>query len=205
MSFALGTAKAVEQQFYTQVIASAKSLGRKYRFDEEHAVHVAEIALQFFDQFEDELGLDQHARLLLHVAAILHDIGNFVRSSGHHKHSQYLVANSEIFGFSRDDIRIISNVVRYHRQSQPLPAHTAYISLHREQRIVVLKLASILRIAEALDRSHSQRIQSIRLERHDSQLTVHCEHEGDISVERYGMESKASMFEDVFGYEVNVV
>jgi exopolyphosphatase/guanosine-5'-triphosphate,3'-diphosphate pyrophosphatase len=79
------------------------------------------------------------------------------------------------------------------------------VSLRREQRITILKLASILRIAEALDRSHSQRIRSIRIERHDGELTIHCEQDGDISVERYGMEGKASMFEDVFGYEVNIV
>jgi exopolyphosphatase/guanosine-5'-triphosphate,3'-diphosphate pyrophosphatase len=202
VSFALGTAKDVEQQLYGQVITSAMSIGRKYHSDEKHALHVRNLALSFFDQFQAEHGLDGHSRLLMEVAAILHDIGNFVRASGHHKHGQYLVANSEIFGLSRDDIRIISNVIRYHRKSMPLASHSTFISLRQEQRIVVQKIAAMLRIADGLDRSHLQRVKSVRIEVKEGDLLVHCENHGDISVEKYGMPAKAQMFEDVFGYNV---
>ncbi len=205
ISFALGTSRAVEQQFYTQVIASALSLGRKYHFDEAHARHVAEHALSLFDQLAEEHGLDRHARLLLEVAALLHDIGNFVRSSGHHKHSQYLVANSEIFGFSREDIRIISNLVRYHRKVPPQSSHPGFSSLRREHRLMVLKLGAILRIADALDRSHSQRVRSVEAEVHEGDLLLHCEHSSDIQVESYGVDLKGDMFEQVYGYAVKIV
>ena len=202
MSLALGHDKSVDKDVYRQVVASAVSLGRKFHFDEAHAKHVATLALRLFDELQRDHGLDQHARLLLEVACLLHDIGNFIRVSGHHKHSQYIVANSEIFGFSRDDIRIVSNVVRYHRKNVPSMAHPAYASLHRDQRMAVLKMSAILRVADALDRGHVQRIHDFRIEVGEDDLVLHCEYSGDVSVERYGLTAKGRLFEDVFGYRV---
>lgn len=204
MSFALGNDWAVEPEFYSQVVASARNLGRRYHYDEAHAAHVAELSVQLFDQIAEDHGMDRHSRLMLEVAAILHDIGTYVRASGHHKHGYYLVTNSEIFGVSRDDLDVIANVVRYHRKAAPSQAHSSYISLRREQRITVLKLAAILRIADALDRSHQQRVTAVAVERSEEDLVLHCEHHGDLSVERYGVSIKADMFEDVFGYTVVV-
>jgi exopolyphosphatase/guanosine-5'-triphosphate,3'-diphosphate pyrophosphatase len=205
MRFALGTDQAVEEEFYTQVIASAMNLGKKYHFDESHAVHVSKLALQLFDQFQTDHGMDQHSRMLLEVSAILHDIGNYIRATGHHKHGQYIVANSEIFGLSNSDIRVVANVVRYHRRSMPNNAHTSFISLRREHRILVMKLAAILRVADAMDRGHNQRIRGFTLERRDAEIVLHCDHRGDISVERFGLELKGEMFEEVFGYRVMLV
>jgi exopolyphosphatase/guanosine-5'-triphosphate,3'-diphosphate pyrophosphatase len=202
MSFALGSDWAVERQFYGQVVASAKNLARRYHFDEPHSIHVAALALSFFDQLQDEHAMDQHSRMLLEVAAILHDVGTYIRASGHHKHGQYIVQNSEIFGISRDDLRIISNVVRYHRKALPSSAHTEYVALRREQRICVLKLAALLRLADALDRGHSQRVRRVRAEVTEGDVTLFCEYEGDISAERYGFDAKADMFEQVYGLNV---
>ncbi len=204
ISFALGTSKEVEKQLYSQVVASAVGLGRKYHFDEKHAMQVTRLSLMLFDQLTAEHGLDKHARRLLEISGILHDVGNFVRASGHHKHGQYIVVNSEIFGLSREDIRIIGNVIRYHRKAMPLVSHPAYTALRQEQRITVLKLASILRIADALDRSHLQRVRSVTVEMRESDLVLNCDFDGDITVERYGMPPKAQMFEEVFGYQVSV-
>ena len=205
VEFATGTDPAVERELYSQVVASAMSLGRKYHFDEQHAVHVSRLSLQLFDQLQSEHGMDEHSRMVLEVGAILHDIGNYIRSSGHHKHGQYIVANSEIFGLSRPDILVVSHLVRYHRKALPSAAHVSYAALRRENRVRVLKLAAILRVADALDRGHSQRIASVRVERQEENLLLHCEHRGDITISRNGMAHKANLFEDVFGYKVYVV
>ena len=192
----------IQEELNSQVLASAVSLGRKYSFDEKHARHVAALSLSLFDQLEAEHGIDRESRLLLEVAAILHDIGTFVRTSGHHKHGQYLVTNAEIFGLPRDDINIVSNVVRYHRKALPLPSHINYISLPRERRILVSKMAAILRVADALDKGHMQRIEAITVEKRGDDLMVHPSHDGDISIERYGLAQKANMMEEVFGMKV---
>jgi exopolyphosphatase / guanosine-5'-triphosphate,3'-diphosphate pyrophosphatase len=202
LNISLGPDPVIQQEFHTQAVASASSIARKYHYDEHHAQHVAFLALSLFDGLTDEHGLDNHVRLLLEAAAILHDIGTYVQTSGHHKHGQYLVANSEIFGLHGEDIDVVSNVVRYHRKSLPQPSHASYTSLPREKRIVVLKLAAILRVADALDRGHSQRIKRFTMEKSEDELVLRCEYQGDISIERYGLSAKADMFEEVFGMRV---
>ena len=202
MSFALGSEWSVERQFYGQVVTSAENLARRYHYDQEHSRHVADLSLSLFDQLQEEHALDQHSRMLLEVSAILHDIGTYVRASGHHKHGQYIIENSEIFGISRDDLRIISNVVRYHRKALPTSSHTSFVALPREQRMEVVKLASLLRIADALDRGHAQRVRSVNAEVVGGDVILHCDYSGDISIERYGFGSKADMFEEVFGLNV---
>jgi exopolyphosphatase/guanosine-5'-triphosphate,3'-diphosphate pyrophosphatase len=202
MSFALGSEWAVERQFYGQVVASAENLARRYHYDQEHSRKVADLALSLFDQLQPEHAMDNHARMLLEVAAILHDIGTYIRASGHHKHGQYIIQNSEIFGISRDDLEIIANVVRYHRKALPNSAHTSFVALHGEQRMQVVKLAAILRLADALDRGHAQRVRTVDAEIVDGDVILHCDYSGDISIERYGFGAKADMFEEVFGLNV---
>lgn len=202
INLASGVDPELQEEFYSQVIASAANLGRKYRYDEAHSRHVAVLALALFDALLQDHGMDRRARLLLEVAAILHDVGMYIRSSGHHKHSQYIVANSEIFGLHRDDLDILSNVVRYHRKTPPNSTHIAFIALQREERMLVLKLAALLRVADALDRGHSQRITEITVERRGDTVMLHVPGRHDLTLERLGLKEKADMFQDVFGYTV---
>ncbi|MEW5814078.1 MAG: Ppx/GppA phosphatase family protein [Spirochaetota bacterium] len=205
LSITMGPDPEIQENFYDQVIASALNLGRKYHFDEKHARHVSRLALKLFDSMREEHGFGNHSRLLLEIAGLLHDIGTFVHTSSHHKHGQYLVSNSDIFGMHRDDIKILSNVVRYHRKTMPLPSHRSYISLSMEERIRVMKLAAILRVADALDRGHTQRIKNFSLKKTENELILTCEYKGDISLERFGLTGKAGMYEDVFGLKVILV
>ncbi|MCG8479166.1 MAG: HD domain-containing protein [Spirochaetales bacterium] len=205
LNFAVGRGGPMRKEFDAQVVNSALGLGRKYHFDEAHGRHVAKLAVNLFDQFAEEHAMDSHARLLLEVAGIVHDIGNFIRAAGHHKHGQYIVENSEIFGLSRSDIRILANVVRYHRGGMPNSAHTSFVSLRREQRMVVLKIVALLRVADALDRGHVQRVRNFVLEKRDEDVVLLCEYSGDISTEQHGLRLKGQMFEDVFGYGVVAV
>jgi exopolyphosphatase/guanosine-5'-triphosphate,3'-diphosphate pyrophosphatase len=194
-----GVDAEIQSRFLTQVRASALSLGKKFHFDADHARHVAFLALTIFDQMLKDHNLDPHARVLLEVSAILHDIGTYIKPSGHHKHGQYLVENSELFGLSPSDVAIVGNVVRYHRKSTPMPSHPSYMALPRESRLVVLKLASILRVADALDRGHSQKISALVLEKGDEELKFKAVHTGDVAAERFSLADKADLFEEVFG------
>lgn len=192
----------LQEEFYSQVIASAVNLGKKYRFDENHSRHVTMLALNLFDSLHKMHGLDRRGRLLLEVAGLLHDVGMFIRSSGHHKHSQYIVANSEIFGLHQEDLDIISNVVRYHRKAPPNASHISFIALQREERILVLKLAALLRVADALDRGHDQRVKGFKVEQRDDAVVLILKENTDLTLERIGLEEKSDMFQDVFGYKV---
>ena len=139
------------------MIHSATAIAEKYHVDLDHARNVAEVAVRLFDLFQPDHGLAPRHRLLLRVAALLHEVGGFVSSRAHHKHSEYLIANSEIFGLNRNEIVLVSQIARYHRRSVPRPSHPAYMALSRESRVVVNKLAALLRVADALIRGHRRR------------------------------------------------
>jgi exopolyphosphatase/guanosine-5'-triphosphate,3'-diphosphate pyrophosphatase len=197
-----GNAAPLEQEFHEQITASALSLGRKYSFDEQHARHTANLALKLFDQLRDDHGLDDQCYLLLEVAALLHEVGNFISTGSHHKHGQYIIMNSEIFGLHRNEMRIVGNVVRYHRKSMPLSSHIQFVSLSQEDRIIVMKLAAMLRVADALDRGHRARVIDIEVEPTDEELVIKCQRRGDLTAERMALANKGKMFEEVFGMTV---
>jgi exopolyphosphatase/guanosine-5'-triphosphate,3'-diphosphate pyrophosphatase len=183
-----------------QVNNSARSLGRKYRYDEPHALGVAALSVKLFDLLKAEHGLGPRERMLLEASAILHDIGIYISPTSHHKHSFYLVNASELFGLRKSDRDIVSNVVRYHRRSLPKPTHTAYMSLPRPDRTVVSKLAAILRVADALDNPHQQKVQDFALEKAADSYTLWVGPEaGDVSLERQAVQGKGDMFAEVFG------
>ncbi|HRW23715.1 MAG TPA: HD domain-containing protein [Spirochaetia bacterium] len=200
-----GSGDDIQAELHKQIIASVVGLGRRYRFDEGHASHVVEHALFLFDRLGETHGMGRRERLLLEAAAYLHDVGNFIRTSGHQRHSEYIVLNSEIFGLQRDELTIVANLVRYHRKAGPSPSHANYMSLPREDRAVVLKLAAMLRIADALDRGHTQRLRLVDLEMKEDHLVLQSDSSGDLSLERLSLAEKDDMFEDVFGLKVVLI
>jgi exopolyphosphatase/guanosine-5'-triphosphate,3'-diphosphate pyrophosphatase len=202
IDLAVGVDGKLQEEFFSQIIASAVNLGRKYHYDELHSRHVACLCMTLFDALVREHGMSRRERMMLEAAALLHDIGMFIRGSGHQKHGQYIVANSEIFGLHRDELDIIANVIRYHRGEPPSDTDIDYLALQREERILVLKMASILRVADALDRGHTQRIKDISVERKTEVVVLHTGNCYDLSSERISLEEKAGLFQDVFGYKV---
>jgi exopolyphosphatase/guanosine-5'-triphosphate,3'-diphosphate pyrophosphatase len=200
-----GVEAELQEDFYSQIIASAVNLGRKYRFDETHNLHVASLCMALFDALIREHGMNARERMLLECAATIHDIGMFIKAAGHHRHGQYIIANSGIFGLHGEEMEIIGNVVRYHRGDAPAESDFDYIALQREDRILVLKMAALLRIADALDRGHTQRIKNITVERRGETVLVHTGGDLNLSSERMGLEEKGGLFQEVFGYQVILV
>ncbi len=194
--------KALQANFTSQVIASALNLCRKFRVDEAHAQYVRATALKFYDKLQDELGFEGRERLLLEVAALLHDVGTFIRSQNHELHSLYIISNSEIFGLSKDDMIIVSNVARYHKGVPPRPTDTKFYALPPQDRITVQKLAAILRIADALDRGHTQRIKDFKIELKDEAMHLAVNGVNNTTLERNALAEKADLFENIFGYKV---
>lgn len=187
-----------------QAFHGALALGRRFRFDEAHARHVARLALSLFDQLQDLHGLGESDRRILLGAAVLHDVGQFLSYRKHHKHSLYLIYNSEVPNFSPDEIPLLALVCRYHRRAEPKPGHYLYKKLKKEDRERVGKLAAILRVADALDREHLQRVQSVEARIEAGELLLEVEGRGDILLERWALKKKGRMFQSVFGAEVRL-
>ena len=202
VDLASGVDAALQEEFFLQIIASAVNLGRKFHFDENHSRHVAKLCMTLFDSLLKEHGMNRRQRMLLEIAALLHDIGKSIKVSKHHQHGSYIVSNSEIFGLHSDELNLVGNVINYHRGDPPLQSDIDYMTLQREERILVLKMASILRVADALDRGHSQQIKNITVERRMETMVLHVDKVHDLSLELMGLEEKGGMFQDVFGYKV---
>jgi exopolyphosphatase/guanosine-5'-triphosphate,3'-diphosphate pyrophosphatase len=187
-----------------QVIASAIQLGRRYHFDELHGRTVAHLAVELFDRTQKQHHMGEEARLLLEVAGWLHDLGMYVNISGHHKHSQYLVSASPIVGLSEMQRNLIANVARYHRKSPPTVRHEPYRLLQPRERLLVTKLAAILRLADGLDAEHAGKVQDIRVEFKRPRMHLRIRGEGDLLLEKWAVGRKSPLFEEVFGVKVTV-
>src|SRR5436305_14881013 len=109
----------------------------------------------------DRHGLGFEERMLLRLAALLHDIGDFVGYESHHKHSYYIVVHSELMGLPPSAKEIVANVARYHRKAFPDLSHPGFRKLDRRGRTTVRKLAALLRLADAFDREHLTKVREV--------------------------------------------
>jgi exopolyphosphatase/guanosine-5'-triphosphate,3'-diphosphate pyrophosphatase len=134
----------------------------------------------------------------LESASLLHDVGYYINYTRHHKHSYHLIVHSRLIGFSPREIAVIANVARYHRRAEPRKKHENFSALSPADKKLVVKLSAILRLADGLDRSHSQRIQEVRCEKHKKNLTLYLISDKDIEIEIWGAKQKAELFEEVF-------
>jgi len=185
-----------------QIIRATWELAGRYDVDEEHARNVAELCRQLFRQLRQEHELEDRYETLLYVAAALHETGSYINTSSMHKHSMYLIMNSTLFGLTADDLQLVAMVARYHRRSMPKTTHQPYASMDRFRRVIVSKLASILRIAIALDASRSQRIRQIECRRVRNRLIISAPSVDDLSIEQIAVRRSRLFFETIFGMEV---
>ena len=186
------------------VLVGAATVGRKYLFDEEHARHVADLSLELFDQTRSLHGLGAADRKILQAAALLHDIGQFVSFKGHHKHSHYLISNTELPNFSANEMRLVANVARYHRKAHPAPEHHLFAEISEADQERVLRLSAILRLADSLDREHVQRIQSVQVKIGDDDVTLYLDGTGGLLLGGRVHKKKSELFTEVFGKNVKL-
>jgi exopolyphosphatase/guanosine-5'-triphosphate,3'-diphosphate pyrophosphatase len=187
-----------------EVLASAITLGRRFLFDEGHATRVGELSLSLFDQLKPLHGLGDADRRMLAAAAVLHDIGAFVSYKRHHRHSLYLIANSELPGFSPGEMRLVANVARYHRKGEPADDHEEFASLAAEEQGRVRRLAPLLRMADALDREHQGTVEAVRATVRDKELRLRLVGRGDLLLEKWALKRKAEFFTREYGLKVRV-
>lgn len=193
---------AWSQDFFDQIVRSSMDLGRRYEFNEKHGMHVAGLSLRLFAALAPVHGLSEKHGRLLYIAAMLHEIGMFINQRSYHKHSMYLILNSQLFGMGRRDLMLTALVARYHRRAEPRPTHVEYTGLVRGDRIAVAKLASILRVVVALERSRCQRVRELSCRVTDSQFIITVAEADDLSLERLALQDSGRMFEDIFGISV---
>jgi exopolyphosphatase/guanosine-5'-triphosphate,3'-diphosphate pyrophosphatase len=179
-------------------------LGRRCHWQREHGEQVARLCLRLFDQLKPLHGLGREERELTEYGALLHDVGALISRDGHHKHSMYLILNGELAPFSRNEIRTIANIARYHRRSFPKSSHPHFASLPRRRRRTVRVGAALLRLADGLDRTSCSVVHDVVARVRPDRVEVLVESRGDAELEMWSAVSRARLFERVFGRKLVV-
>lgn len=182
--------------------SSVLHLAKTFHFDEEHSRQIAKLSLQIFDQTQGLHQLDVREREFLEYAALLHEVGLFISHAQHHRHSYYLIRNAELAGFTDTEKEIIANIARYHRKSHPKSKHEGFLRLSEKDRVIVKKLAAILRLADGLDRGHSKKVSDIKCTANGRKVTLNVKSVEDLSLEEWAVNMKKSLFEEVYHKKV---
>lgn len=181
-----------------------EAMAKRYGVNLRHARHVACLGLRLFEVMPDVHQLPPGAGKLLEAAAYLHDVGHFVSGTGHHKHSAYLVANSDMPGFTNKERLTIAALCRFHRKSMPQTRHALFQSLDTESKRVVLNLEPLLRIADALDRGHEQKVREITSTVKDGAVNLWLQSEADADLEVWAANEAARAFREVYAKPISL-
>ncbi|MBL7995561.1 Ppx/GppA family phosphatase [bacterium] len=177
---------------------SVTQLAKTFNYDTHHANQAVKLSLSIFDQTKNLHKLGEREREFLEYAALLHEIGFFISHAQHHRHTYYLIRNSELAGFTDTEKEIIANIARYHRKSHPKPKHDGYSRLTENERLTVKKLAGILRLADGLDRSHISKVSSVKCRVQPRSFILRIKASSKIDLEEWAVNMKKGLFEEVF-------
>ncbi|MBF0569273.1 MAG: HD domain-containing protein [Candidatus Omnitrophica bacterium] len=189
-----------------QLVSVAHSICEQYNVNLDHAKHVAHLSKSLFEGVGHHLGLEENELLYLMLAAYLHDIGKFISNRSHHKHSEYIISSLNLFRLTDEEIKIIACVARYHRRSDPAKSHLVYNSISEDKQIVVQKLAALLRIANALDHSHRQKVKALHvLNGKSDDIVLQVDTKENFLLEKNDFMEKKELFETISGSKLKIV
>ncbi len=181
-----------------EIVTNARVLAEKFEYNKAHCENVEKNALVLFDKLKKLHGLENE-RILLKVAAILHDIGKFIGLDMHYIHSFDLIRSLDVFGLSKEQMKLVANISRYHSMEVPKDKDANFMQLSEKDRVLVAKLVAILRIADALDRSHKQKIEIQLVKLKDKELSIRAISKDQCTLEEWTFKGKAIFFQEVFG------
>lgn len=181
------------------MMSLVKSIAEKYGYDCNHAEQVERFSLMFFDRLAKVHGLGKRERMLLKIAARLHDIGKFVSLRRHYFYSYRLILSSDIFGITEDEKKIIAFIAHYHSKGVPDNDNRDFERLSKQQQVIVAKLSALVRLADAMDRSHRKKVAECDMILKGDELVIGVNSLEDLSLEEWTFLDKSSFFEEVYG------
>ncbi len=181
---------------------SALELAERCGWAAEHSQQVATLALGLFDGLRALHGLGDREREWLEYASWLHDVGNHISYEGHHRHSYYLIKHGDLRGFDPQEIEAMALIARYHRRATPKKGHPGYTDLPSAIKKAVKVNAACVRLAEGLDRSHAQVLESVRLHDRGKDAVLQLNTTGDAELELWSAGRHVTAFEELIGKPV---
>ncbi len=184
---------------------SALALGRRFAFDEAHALQTVRLALSLYDQLEPVHDANASGRVILEVASLLHDVGYAINPHRHHRHSQYIVEHAGLAGLTERETALAGRAVRYHRATPPQPGHSGLSGLREDDVALVCRLATILRLADAFDRSRHQPVDDVEVRVEAKTVRIQIRAAVPLDLEIWDAQHEADLFARIFGRRLDLV
>ena len=186
--------------FENDILVASRNIAKRYSSGKNHIQGTTEVALAIFDSMKKIHGMGQRERLLLQIAVQLHDCGKYINMGDVSECSYQIIMETEIIGLSTEERYIIANAVRYNKEEFKYRSGFEYDdAMDNEKYLLIAKLAAILRLANAMDRSHYQKVEGIKTELKDRKLSMILDSNRDLSLELGLLKDKVDFFEEVFG------
>ena len=196
--------KTLRPQRREQAWESALHMGRKYQFNENHACLTSRLAARLFEQSTSLHNLDDSNLLLLEIGALLHDIGHFINAVDHDQHGYYLLNATPLIGLGQREQNIVANLVRYHRRQSPSTDDENFKALPQKDRLIVIKLSTLLRLADSLDISHTGNVTDVMLKEVGSVWKLKLSGKKDQLLVNWAFNKRKSQFREVFGVNLEM-
>jgi exopolyphosphatase/guanosine-5'-triphosphate,3'-diphosphate pyrophosphatase len=197
--------KKISEIFEKSTVISAKNLGKRFLYDEEHANQVEKLSLILFDGLKSKHRLGNRERMLLQLSAILHDIGKFIQLKNHSEHSANIIRGTELAGLTKRETDIVASVAEYHSKHFLLSEDVGMMKMEQKDRLIIAKLLALLRLADALDRSHSSKVKDIKMQIKNRKLKLRINSNKKLMLEKWSIETKSEFFEDIFGLKPEIL
>lgn len=197
--------KGISMDFDADILSCVREMATRYRTNEKHVRYVERVALQIFDRLTGIHGLGERERFILQIAAILHDIGKYIASDPHYVYSYNIIRASQIIGLSDEELTMAACIARYHSSETPELGSTGLVKLGTEDRIKAMKLIAIIRMADAMDTSHKQKLSISAMDVSGDQFIVRVESWEEAVLENWTFNMKSEFFSEVFGLKPQMV
>lgn len=181
-------------------ISCAQAIARNYDCDPEHADNIRKSACKIFDKMKGAHGLDHRKRLLLELAAILHECGHYVTAKQHLRSTFDLIKNIDVYGMTDEEMLLTAYVSSYNEYDVPNFNDIEFIYLSQKNRLIVSKLVAIFRLADALDKSQKQKLSEIKVKLENDRLLITAHSSENVILEKWAFEQCCPFFKEVFGY-----
>ena len=186
--------------FENDILVAARNIAKRYSSGKNHIQGTTALALAIFDSTKKIHGMGSRERLLLQIAVQLHDVGKYISMEDVSECSYQIIQSTEVIGLSTKERHIIASAVRYNNAEFKYSSeYEKDMVVDREQYLLVAKLAAILRLANAMDRSHYQKVKCIKAVLKDRELELILDSAMDLSLELGLLKDKVAFFEEVFG------
>lgn len=185
-------------------LAGVRQFAAACGYEQKHAEHVLHLAGSLFDQLQSPLKLPAEERFILEAAAVLHEVGYLINYEKHHRHSYHLILHGHVRGLSPQQRELVANVARYHRRAAPKRRHESFARLLPAEQEAVRRQSALLRVADGLDRTHTQRVRDVLCGWEKGLLTITAVAEQEPEVDLWGARAKGKLFEKVFGLQLRL-